>query len=145
MEGYKNMIDAALISIIIPTYNRAHIIGETLDSILAQTYTHWECIVVDDGSTDGTAHLMAGYMERDTRFRYYHRPVERPKGPCSCRNYGFEQSKGDYVNFFDSDDLLKPEAYENALTSFKDNTDAVIMNSVYSDLKTGKLHNINKL
>lgn len=139
------MIDAPLISIIIPTYNRAHIIGETLDSILAQTYIHWECIVVDDGSTDGTEDLMAEYMERDIRFRYYHRPAERPKGPCSCRNYGFEHSKGAYVNFFDSDDLLKPEAYENALTSFKDNTDAVIMNSVYSDLKTGKLHNINKL
>src|SRR5690606_2852819 len=144
MEGYKNMIDAALISIIIPTYNRAHIIGETLDSILAQTYTHWECIVVDDGSTDGTAHLMAGYMERDTRFRYYHRPVERPKGPCSCRNYGFEQSKGDYVNFFDSDDLLMLEALEKALSCFNVVVDAVIMNAVLTDFKTGKQNRINK-
>ncbi len=139
------MIDAPLISIIIPTYNRAHIIGETLDSILAQTYIHWECIVVDDGSTDGTEDLMAEYMERDIRFRYYHRPAERLKGPCSCRNYGFEHSKGAYVNFFDSDDLLKPEAFEKALNGFKQDTDAVIINSALIDFNTKTLHSRNKI
>ena len=71
MEGYKNMIKSPLISIIIPTYNRAHIIGETLDSIIAQTYTNWECIVVDDGSSDNTAEVMAKYIVKDSRFRYY--------------------------------------------------------------------------
>lgn len=138
-------MSSKLISIIIPTYNRAHIIGETLDSILAQTYTHWECIVVDDGSTDGTVDLMAEYMERDIRFRYYHRPAERPKGPCSCRNYGFEQSRGAYVNFFDSDDLLKPEAFEKALNGFKQDTDAVIINSALIDFNTKTLHSRNKI
>lgn len=138
-------MSSKLISIIIPTYNRAHIIGETLDSILAQTYTHWECIVVDDGSTDGTVDLMAEYMERDIRFRYYHRPAERPKGPCSCRNYGFEQSRGAYVNFFDSDDLLKPEAFEKALNGFKQDTDAVIINSALIDFNTKALHSRNKI
>ena len=57
-----------LVSIIIPTYNRAHLIGETLDSVLVQTYTHWECIVVDDGSTDGTDALLATYCKKDSRF-----------------------------------------------------------------------------
>lgn len=138
-------MSSKLISIIIPTYNRAHIIGETLDSILAQTYTHWECIVVDDGSTDGTEDLMAEYMERDTRFRYYHRPANKPKGPCSCRNYGFEQSRGAYVNFFDSDDLLKPEAFEKALNGFKQDTDAVIINSALIDFNTNTLHSRNRI
>ncbi|GAA4943028.1 hypothetical protein GCM10023314_15130 [Algibacter agarivorans] len=96
----------SLVSIIIPTYNRAHVIGETLDSILVQTYANWECIVVDDGSTDNTMEFMKLYCEKDTRFKYYHRPKDRPKGANACRNYGFELSNGDYINFFDSDDLM---------------------------------------
>lgn len=95
-----------LVSIIIPTYNRAHLIGETLDSVLAQTYTNWECIVVDDGSTDDTSELLNNYCKKDTRFQYHHRPANRPKGANACRNYGFELSKGEYINWFDSDDLM---------------------------------------
>ena len=76
-----------LVSIIIPTYNRAHLIAETLDSIIAQTYTNWECIVVDDGSTDPTDELMETYCKKDSRFQYYHRPKNRPKGANACRNY----------------------------------------------------------
>jgi glycosyltransferase involved in cell wall biosynthesis len=95
-----------LVSIIIPTYNRTHLIAETLDSILAQTYTNWECIVVDDGSTDETDKLLAAYREKDSRFQYHHRPADRPKGANACRNYGFEISNGEYINWFDSDDLM---------------------------------------
>src|SRR5690554_1456629 len=95
-----------LISIIIPTFNRAHIIGETLDSILAQTYTNWECIVVDDGSTDNTDEVMGEYVKRDTRFKYFHRPDTNRPGGNGARNYGFLQSRGEYVNWFDSDDLM---------------------------------------
>lgn len=95
-----------LVSIIIPTYNRYHLIGETLDSVLAQTYTNWECIVVDDGSTDETDSLLGEYCVKDGRFQYHHRPSNRVKGANACRNYGFEISKGEFVNWFDSDDLM---------------------------------------
>lgn len=95
-----------LVSIIIPTYNRAYLIGETLDSILAQTYTNWECIVVDDGSTDDTAIIVNKYCITDQRFNYLKRPSNRLKGANACRNYGFELSKGKYIQFLDSDDLL---------------------------------------
>ena len=64
----------ALISIIIPTFNRAHLIGETLDSVLAQTYPNWECIIVDDGSTDTTDEVVGEYVKKDSRFLYHHRP-----------------------------------------------------------------------
>ena len=104
-----------LVSIIIPTYNRAHLIGETLDSVLAQTYTNWECIVVDDGSTDGTEKLLAAYCEKDSRFQYHHRPNNRPKGANACRNYGFELSKGEYVNWFDDDDVMENKFIETHL------------------------------
>ncbi|WP_240911251.1 glycosyltransferase family 2 protein [Yeosuana marina] len=95
-----------LVSIIIPTYNRAHLIGETLDSIMNQTYTNWECIIVDDGSMDNTQDIIQCYCKKDKRFQYHHRPKDRPKGGNACRNYGFEKSKGKYVNWFDSDDLM---------------------------------------
>ena len=98
-----------LVSIIIPTYNRAHLIGETLDSILAQTYQNWECIVVDDGSTDHTVQRIDKYQSQDERFKFFTRPTTKPKGANACRNYGFEQSKGDYIQWFDSDDLMHPE------------------------------------
>ncbi len=95
-----------LISIIIPTFNRAHLIGETLDSVLAQSYTNWECIVVDDGSEDTTDKIVKCYVENDPRFKYFRRPSNRQKGANACRNYGFENSVGDFIIWFDSDDLM---------------------------------------
>lgn len=101
-----------LVSIIIPTYNRAHLIGETLDSVMAQTYTNWECIIVDDGSTDNTNEVVGEYVQKDARFKYFHRPKDKPKGPSACRNYGLEVSNGEYVNWLDSDDLLIINKFE---------------------------------
>lgn len=95
-----------LVSIIIPTFNRAHLIGETLDSVLAQTYENWECIIVDDGSTDNTAEVVGAYIQKDGRFQYHHRPVDRLPGGNAARNYGFELSKGEYVQWFDDDDIM---------------------------------------
>ncbi|GEL12391.1 Glycosyltransferase involved in cell wall bisynthesis [Flavobacterium glycines] len=98
-----------LVSIIIPTFNRAHLISETLDSVLAQTYQNWECIVVDDGSTDNTEELVNAYVKKDSRFQFHYRPSERLPGGNAARNYGFEVSNGEYINWFDSDDLMLPE------------------------------------
>lgn len=99
-----------LVSIIIPTYNRAHLIGETLDSIIAQTYENWECIVVDDGSKDGTDVVMQNYLEKDARIQYHLRPEEHLSGGNGARNYGYKLSKGEYIVWFDSDDLMHQDA-----------------------------------
>lgn len=109
-----------LVSIIIPTYNRAHLIGETLDSVLAQTYPHWECIVVDDGSTDNTAEVVGVYLKKDPRFQYHHRPANRPKGANACRNYGLELIMGDYFMFLDSDDLLHDSCLDYRINNITD-------------------------
>ena len=100
------MPEQPLVSIIIPTFNRAYLIGETLDSVLAQTYQNWECIVVDDGSSDHTKDVLAEYCSKDKRFKYYSRPKNRLSGGNAARNYGFELSKGDYIQWFDSDDIM---------------------------------------
>ncbi|MAM28749.1 MAG: hypothetical protein CMC13_06970 [Flavobacteriaceae bacterium] len=98
-----------LVSIIIPTYNRAHLLGETLDSVLAQTYQNWECIVVDDGSEDHTQELLKQYRKKDNRFAFFERPSEKPKGANACRNIGLQNATGTYIIFFDSDDLMTPD------------------------------------
>lgn len=99
----------ATVSIVIPSYNRSYLIAETLESILAQSYEKWECIVVDDHSTDNTEEVVAGFTARDSRIRYARRPSDRPKGANACRNYGFEISNGNYINWFDSDDIMAPD------------------------------------
>jgi len=109
------MIQKPLVSVIIPTFNRAQYIGETLNCILAQTYDQWECIVVDDGSTDHTDQLMDSFLTQDARFKFYKRPKERTKGANACRNYGFEMSVGQYIQWFDSDDLLVDTKLEDQI------------------------------
>lgn len=114
------------VSIIIPTYNRAHLISETLDSLLSQTYQNWECIIVDDGSTDTTEKTILKYVEKDSRFRYFPRPTDRPKGANTCRNYGFELSQGEFVNWFDSDDIMLPEFLSKKMDLFSEGINLVI-------------------
>lgn len=97
-----------LVTIIIPTFNRAHLINETLDSLINQTYLNWECIVVDDHSTDDTEEVLKKYTTKESRISFCKRPNEFPKGANSCRNYGFELAKGDFIKWFDSDDIMNP-------------------------------------
>lgn len=126
-----------LISIIIPTYNRGHLIEETLNSIICQTYKNWECIIVDDGSNDESVNLISDFVERDMRFYYFQRPDSAQKGANSCRNIGIDKAAGDYIIFFDSDDLMTPNHIELKLkTLLENNIDYVITRTKFfnSDL-----------
>lgn len=91
------------VSIIIPTYNQESYIKETLDSVLAQSYENWECIVVDDGSNDNTQDIVLKYCEKDDRFRYL---KQENQGPSAARNNGISNSSGEYILPLDSDDLI---------------------------------------
>ncbi len=122
----------SLISIIIPTYNRAHLISETIDSIINQSYSCWECLVIDDGSNDNTDKLIAEYTEKDPRIHYLKRPSNLIKGANACRNIGIANAKGDYIVFFDSDDLMTLNHLEvklNAIHKWK--CDYVITRTKY--------------
>lgn len=110
-------MDKPLVSIIIPSFNRQNLIGETLDSVLAQTYQNWECIVVDDGSTDNTIEVVDFYASRDSRIKCYQRDRE-PKGGSVCRNIGLNISEGEYIIFLDSDDLLHNTCLESRIYKF---------------------------
>jgi len=95
------------VSVIIPTYNRAHVVGEAIDSVLAQTYRDFEIIVVDDASTDNTQEVLARYLsEHGERIRYIRR--ETNGGAGAARNDGIRVSTGEFIAFLDSDDLYLP-------------------------------------
>lgn len=108
-----------IVSVIIPTYNRGFVISETLDSVLNQTYANWECIIVDDGGDDNTDELVKKYSAKNNRFKYVKRPNNLIKGVSSCRNYGVAKSKGEFVLFLDSDDILAHNALENRMKYFR--------------------------
>jgi glycosyltransferase involved in cell wall biosynthesis len=135
------MSDQPLVSIIIPTYNRAHLIGETLDSVIAQTYQNWECIIVDDGSSDNTDEVIGEYTKKDTRFKYYHRPEEHLPGGNGARNYGFKMSQGEYVNWFDSDDLMLPDKLrvQSKVLDNDNNVDVVFSDSAIFQNENNKI------
>lgn len=94
------------VSILIPNYNKAPYLRDTLNSVLAQTYTSWECIVVDDHSTDQSWAILEEYAKLDARIKVYIRPVNSAKGGNVCRNFALELAKGELVLFLDSDDIL---------------------------------------
>ncbi|AVR43902.1 hypothetical protein C7S20_00660 [Christiangramia fulva] len=98
-----------LVSIIIPTFNRAHFLRQSLASVKNQTYPNWECLVVDDGSQDETEAMLREISEKDSRFCYLKRPSERKKGAACCRNIGLEKSKGNFIQYLDSDDTIAPD------------------------------------
>ncbi len=100
-----------LVSIIIPVYNRQELVKRTIQSILDQTYSNWECVFVDDGSTDNTVQTLKDYKETDNRFKILERN-RLPKGPWTCRNIGFDNSQGRFVFFLDSDDVLDKHCIE---------------------------------
>jgi glycosyltransferase involved in cell wall biosynthesis len=110
-----------IVSIIIPFYNRENIISETLDSVLNQTFNDWECILIDDGSTDNTINVIKKYVGEDKRFSSYLRPRLRVKGPSSCRNIGLENAQGNFIIFLDSDDLLAHFCLEERVSTFNKN------------------------
>jgi glycosyltransferase involved in cell wall biosynthesis len=109
------------ITIIIPSYNREEHIFETLKSVLNQTYKNWECIIVDDGSSNFFVEIIKDFIKEDSRFKFFERPKYRTKGANACRNIGIKNAVGKYVIFLDSDDILKSDCLENRINYFKDN------------------------
>jgi len=121
------------VSIIIPVFNREKLIRETLDSISKQTYTEWECILVDDGSTDDSIQVINTIASLDSRIKVYSRPETLKKGAPTCRNYGVSVSSGKYIQFFDSDDLMLPRMLKNKVDFFYSREDLDFMVAKMAD------------
>ncbi len=128
--------DKPFISVVIPTYNRADLIGETIESLLSQTYDNFELVIVDDGSKDNTAEVVAAF--KDDRVRYF--PKENGERGAA-RNYGVKAARGTYVTFIDSDDIAYPFALERARQQFEKLGDPACFALRYEvkEKQTGKL------
>lgn len=109
--GWGNIkrVEKVSVSVVIPCYNAAPWLGEALDCLIAQTRGDWEAIVVDDGSTDGSAKVASEYAARDKRIRLIQQPNA---GVGSARNHGAREARGRWLVFFDADDLLHSEFIE---------------------------------
>jgi len=116
-----------LVSVIVPCYNQGNFLAEALESLLAQTYPHWECQIIDDGSTDNTKTVAQGYVDMDSRFKYTY---QENKGLSAARNLGLKIASGDYIQFLDADDLIAPEKFETQLAVFRENK---VVDIVYSE------------
>ena len=108
-----------LVSIIMPTYNCGEFIGQTLDSVQAQTYENWELIIVDDCSKDNTAAIVSQYAQKDNRIHYHLLGVN--SGAAVARTTAMNLAKGNYMAFLDSDDIWLPEKLEKQLKFMQDN------------------------
>ncbi|MEW5805860.1 MAG: glycosyltransferase [Acidobacteriota bacterium] len=106
------------VSVIIPTYNRAHYITQALESVFAQTFRDFEVVVVDDGSTDNTKEALSTYMES---IRYIR---QENRGEAAARNSGIRASTGEWVAFLDSDDMWEPQTLETLIEASRVNPDA---------------------
>ena len=112
-----------LISIIVPVYNVEKYLRQCLDSIIAQTFADWECILVDDGSKDKSGSICDEYAQKDNRFKVIHK---LNGGVSSARNLGIEEAKGKWLYFCDADDTLLPKALEILLDGEKENCQFVM-------------------
>lgn len=113
------MNTSPLVSIVMPAYNAAQFIAESITSVQQQTYENWELIIIDDGSTDNTYRLAEEFQEKDARIRLVPLPVNQGAG--FARNIGIKASEGAYICFLDADDLWKPHKLKTQLDFMQEN------------------------
>lgn len=121
-----------MISIIIPVYNVAPYLGQCLESVHRQTYTDWECLLIDDGSTDTSGEICDEWAKKDTRFHVVH---QQNGGVSKARNAGIDNAKGEYIVFVDSDDWIEPEHLSNLVVGKDSDLVVAGVKHVYSNNK----------
>lgn len=115
-----------LVSIVVPCYKQAHFLNEALQSVLEQTYSNWECVIVNDGSPDNTAEIAKQWTEKDIRFKYLY---QENRGLPSARNMGIKNSLGEFVLPLDADDILHPDYLDKTVTVLKEKDNIGVVSS----------------
>src|SRR5689334_12217789 len=118
-----------MVSVIIPSYNYAHLLPDTLICLQQQSFTDWECLLIDNGSTDNTKDVVKLFSDKDSRIKYFY---QTNSGPAAARNRGLELSNGEFIQFLDADDLIESEKLDVQVKILKSKTNVDI---IYSDMK----------
>ena len=130
----------SLASIIIPAYNASKYIAETVQSVVNQTYSNWELIIVDDGSTDNTLKIIDAIAQTDSRIKYL---TKNNSGVSDTRNKGLSIAKGEFISFLDADDIWHTNNLEEKIKFIqKDNIDVAYSNCEKIDRNSNSLNNI---
>lgn len=130
------------VSVIIPTYNRAHIISRAIQSVLDQTYQDLEIIIVDDGSTDNTESVIKSFNDKRI---IYNKSNNKNKGVASARNIGVKLSRAEYIAFQDSDDVWYPYKLEKIMKVIEDHRNIDFIYSYGKVIRNGKfIRNVGK-
>lgn len=132
-------MDNGLVSVIMPMYNAATFVEMAVKSVLSQTYTHWELLVVDDSSTDESVSIVEKYARQDPRIHVLHNDLHINM-PSTPRNLGIRHAKGKYIAFLDSDDCWLPDKLERQLPLF-DNFKTAIVFSDYEKIDENGMRN----
>ena len=119
----------SLISIVIPSYNRATLIKETLQSVVSQSSSDWECIVVDDGSTDTAVAVVSAFAKADSRIQVVQRNDNYTSGGNGARQMGLDLATSNWVMFLDSDDLLSQDCIKNRLVIIEEQLDMIVFHT----------------
>lgn len=135
-----NLYDKAGVSLIIPAYNAEDYIVRSIDTALAQTFTEIELIVVDDGSTDTTPHIIDWYAQRYPNVKAIH---QENRGAAEARNTGIKAAKGEYINFLDVDDMIRPSRIAKLYQSIRENDCDIAVTSAYWLTNRGYEKNIH--
>jgi glycosyltransferase involved in cell wall biosynthesis len=128
-----------IVSIIVPCFNYGHLVGETLDSLKKQTLEVWECIVVDDGSSDNTKEVVSKYTSTDKRYSYIY---QKNAGLSAARNTGLKVAKGEFIQLLDADDFISDFKLECQVQILKTNPSISL---VYGETRYFKTNNPNEV
>lgn len=135
------MLQENLVSIITPNYNCGRFIAQTIESVLAQTYSNWEMLIVDDCSTDNSVQVALSYAEKDQRIKVIRN--EKNSGAAISRNKAIELAQGEFVAFLDSDDLWLPDKLEKQIAFMRQNNcDFSFTEYEHIDEENNSLHQI---
>ena len=142
--------EEVIVSVVMPVYNGEKFLGKSIESVLSQTFTKFELIIVEDGSTDNSPEISKKYEKSDSRVRVLSHENSKNLGVSTSRNLGIEKSRGKYISFCDADDLWDKEKIDKQLKVFSDNSDVILCHTAIhafgsSDLFCEKFERSNNI